>query len=260
MSAILPGAGQAYNGNWTKAVIGFALEATAIAVWSTYRSNGLDAEDDFRIFAHQDWAPDKYATWINDYSDFLEVEHGANISAPSVSIVSDVDFQNPNSWTSEERSSVFQMFGQIQTVERELFHPETGATFSHRLPNFGEQQYYELIGKYFQFAPGWSDYPEWIDKDGNFTAAIDPEKTDPDKSKPNVSSNFFAYAKDHAAAQDLLRRASKVSLFVVANHLVAAIDAAVSAKLHNDRISTSMGFSYSPDGEPVPTASIRYRL
>ena len=71
MSAILPGAGQAYNGHWTKAVIGVALEATAIAIWATSRSNGLDAEDDFRAFADQDWAPDKYASWINDYSDFL---------------------------------------------------------------------------------------------------------------------------------------------------------------------------------------------
>ncbi len=260
MSAILPGAGQAYNGHWTKAVIAFALEATAIAIWTTSRSNGLDAEDDFRAFAHQDWAPDKYAEWINDYTDFLEAEHGANVLAPSIAIVSGVDFQNPNSWTSEERSAVLQMFGQIQTVERELFHPETGASFSHQIPNFGEQQYYELIGKYFQFAPGWNDYPEWIDEDGNFTAAIDPEKSGPNNSKPNVSSNFFDYASDHADAQDLLRRASHVSLIVVANHVIAAIDAAVSAKLHNDRISTSMGFSYSPDGDPVPTAYIRYRL
>lgn len=260
MSAILPGAGQAYNGHWTKAVIGVALEATAIAIWATSRSNGLDAEDDFRAFAHRDWAPDKYAAWINDYSDFLEAEHGANISAPSVSIVSDVDFQNPSSWTSQERSAIFQMFGQIQTVERELFHPETGATFSHRIPNFGAQQYYELIGKYFQFAPGWNDYPEWIDENGNFTAAIDPEMSGSGNTKPNVSDNFYAYAHDHAEAQNLLRRASQVSLFVIANHVVAAIDAAVSAKLHNDRISTSMGFSYSLEGDPIPFVSIRYRL
>ena len=260
MSAILPGAGQAYNGHWTKAIIGLAIEATAIAIWASSNSRGNDAEDDFIDFAHQNWEPKKYAAWINDYSDFLEESHGANITAASVVIPARVDFQTPNSWGDADRTAALQMFAQIQTVERQLFHPETGASFSHQVPNFGDQQYYELIGKYFQFAPGWNDYPDWLDEGGNFTAAIDPELSGSGNSKPNVSTTFFKYADDHAHAQDLLRRASQISLLVVANHVIAAVDAAVSAKLHNDRISTSMGFEHSIGGDYVPVASIRYRL
>jgi hypothetical protein len=29
---------------------------------------------------------------------------------------------------------------------------------SHRLPPHGDQQYYEMIGKYHQYSPGWNDF------------------------------------------------------------------------------------------------------
>jgi hypothetical protein len=128
------------------------------------------------------------------------------------------------------------------------------------LPGFGEQQYYELIGKYFQFAPGWFDYPEWKAQNGEYTLAIDPERSGEGGSKPNVSSSFYNYAEEHADAQDLLRKASRVSLLLIVNHLAAAAEAAISAKLHNDRLSTSLGLAYVPVGGPVPVAVMRYRF
>ncbi len=260
LSAAIPGMGQLYNGQWKKGVIGLALEAAIVTGYLVYRRRGLDAEDSFRAYANRQWDPVQYATWLNDYTVFLHDEFGNNVTAPPVQIVQGIDFQNPETWSASDRQTVNTFFSQIRAIERQVFHPETGASFSHQIPQHGDQQYYELIGKYFQFAPGWTDYPSWFDADGNFTGAIDPEKTGANGSKPNVSDDFFKYASDHGRAEDLLRDASRISLLFVVNHLIAGIDAAVSAKLHNDRISSNVGLAYSPSQGTVPVARMSIRL
>ncbi|MDA0875664.1 MAG: hypothetical protein O3C45_11475 [Bacteroidetes bacterium] len=259
-SAVLPGAGQWINGHRVKALVAVSLEAAIITGYVVTRQNGLRAEDDFRAFAHDQWNPARYASWLNDYRAYLNDELSASITAPPVQVVQGVDFSRPSAWSATDRAAVQQMFNQITAIERQAFHPETGAVFSHQLPDFGDQQYYELIGKYFQFAPGWEDYPAWRGSDDSYLPAIDPELTAADGSKPNVSDTFFAYARDHADAQDLLRTASRISLLLVFNHIIAGIDAAVSAKLKNDRVSTQMGLAFDPQGSPQPVIGVRMRL
>lgn len=256
LSAVLPGAGQAYNRQWTKAVVAIGLEAAVFAGWTLTRRKGLEGEDDYRAFAHMDWSPARYSAWLNDYVSYLGQEFGHSVTAPPAQVPQGIDFSRPEAWTAQERSAVNAFFRQIQSIERQVFHPETRATFSHQLPGFGEQQYYELIGKYFQFAPGWDDYPMWITEDGMFTDAIDPEKSGPNKTKPNVSPTFYRYAREHAAAEDLLRTASRLSALFVVNHLIAGIDAAVTAKLRNDRIAAQMSLVYMPDGPPAPSLKL----
>ena len=264
-SAVLPGAGQWINGQRVKALVALGLEAAVITGYVVTRQNGLDAEDDFRAFADSRWSPTRYASWLNDYREYLNDEHAASITAPPVDLLQGVDFGLPSSWSAAERAAVQQMFDQIMAIERQAFHPETGAAFSHQLPDFADQQYYELIGKYFQFAPGWDDYPAWRGADDAFLDAIDPELTGANGSKPNVSDTFYSYAREHADAQDLLRKASRISLLIVVNHLVAGIDAAVTAKLRRDRsmasrLSSRMGLAWDPDGAPVPVAGIQWQF
>jgi len=257
-SAILPGAGQYYNKQKVKAIVAISLEAAAITGYSVMRSRGNSAEEDFQNVAHNSWSPARYATWLNDYTQYLTDEFGATVTAPPVTIASGINFQNPSDWSSSQSQDVHRMIDEITAVERQLFHPETGAAFSHQLPDFSVQQYYELIGKYFQFAPGWEDYPAWKDAEGNFLVAIDPEHTGIDGSKPNVSDSFYRYAREHADAQDMLRRASQISLLFVFNHLIAGIDAAVNAKLHNDRLDTSLGLAYDPAGRPAAVTRLTF--
>jgi len=86
--------------------------------------------------------------------------------------------------------------------------------------------------------------------------------TGSDGSKPNVSTTFYSYARDHADAQDLLRRASRISTLLVFNHLLAGIDAAVSAKLFNDRLArqldTYMGLAWDSGGSAVPVFGLQW--
>ena len=257
LSALAPGVGQAYNRNWLKAGIVASLEVALVSGHFIWKSRGDDAERIFQEHAHVQWSPGKYAEWINDYTVFLTAQHGASVGSPPVDILTNVDWAHPESWSVSEQASIRDMFNQIRALETELFHPETGATFSHRLPYFAEQQYYELIGKYFQFAPGWNDYPEWSDGSG-FTGAIDPQVSDGSGNRVYVSENFYAYASEHAHANDLLRRSSRILSVVVFNHLFSAIDAAVFAKLHNDRLSATVGLS--PDAEMAAHATIHFRF
>lgn len=260
LSAVVPGAGQFYNKQYVKAGIAVALEAAVITGYTMLRTKGLDAETDFQNVAHQNWSPNRYATWLNDYSDYLSSELGAVITAPKIQVVNSVDFTNPSGWSSADQAAVNTLFSQIRAIERQVYHPETGAAFSHQIPDFSAQQYYELIGKYFQFAPGWDDYGNWKDDQGRFTAAIDPEMTGTNGSKPNVSSSFYAYAEEHADAQDMLREASRISLLFIFNHLIAAVDAAVSAKLFNNKVESQMGLAYNSFGAPTPVATIRIQF
>jgi hypothetical protein len=255
LSALVPGAGQAYNRHWVKAAVGAATEIALIASYVSFRNRGIDAEHAYEKYAHAYWDPGRYAGWLLDFAEWLPDVESSLIQVPD-----GIDFQHPDTWSAEQRARVRAFFGQIRSLESRLYHPETGATFSHKLPYFGEQQYYELIGKYFQFAPGWDDYPAWRDAEGQFTDAIDPELTGPGGSKPNVQGRFVDYARDHGRANDLLRVASRVSAFVVVNHLLAAIDAAVFAKLHNDRLSTSLTVGQGLDGEFRPQAALHVRL
>lgn len=259
MSAMVPGAGQFYNEQPIKAVVALAIEGALVAGYFVWRARGRDAEEAYQAYAHEHWDPSRYASWLNDYVDFLEQEHGATIDAGAISAPAGVDFSSPESWTTQEQQAVRTFFNDVRDVEDAVFHPETGASFSHKLPYFAEQQYYELIGKYFQFAPGWVDYPAWK-QDGAFTGAIDPERTGPDGSKPNVQGRFLDYAGEHADANTLLRRASRISALVVLNHVVAAIDAAITAKLYNNRLDAGLDLSYDAMNEPQLLASLSWRF
>ncbi|MDX1547892.1 MAG: hypothetical protein R3247_12935 [Rhodothermales bacterium] len=271
LSAAVPGLGQAYNRQWIKAGVALAAEVALVAGYTTWRQRGLDGRDDYQALAHAEWSPRRYALWLNDYKRWLEEDKGTPIPAPliDVTLVDGIPLTDPTAWSSGQRQAVRALIDQIRRMEESVYHPETGAAFSHKLPYFGEQQYYELVGKYFQFAPGWSDYqfvldengePSWVDAEGNFIGSIDPEQTGAGGTKPNVSDRFFAYAEDHGAANDYLRRASRMSVFFIANHFLAAVDAAVFAKVHNDRLQARLHLGHDPLGRPEPGAHVTLRF
>ena len=268
-SALLPGTGQAYNRHWIKGAVALAGEATAVYLYTSWRGKGRDGRDAYQLEAHQNWSAVRYAFWLNDFAQFLDqLPDGRAVTAEQVTIdprVLAVDLTRPDSWSDAERLLVRELFLDIRRLEEGVYHADTGAAFSHKLPFFGEQQYYELVGKYFQFAAGWSDYrsllhdgrPTWIDANGNFIETIDPEKSAADGSKPNVSPKFFQYADHHAEANGHLRRASRISTLILVNHLLAAVDAAIFARLHNLRINTSLRMARDFDGSAVMMPVLR---
>ncbi len=253
LSALVPGAGQVYNREWVKAAAAVAIELGVLWGWSSWREKGAEGRDAYQAMAHMHWSPVRYSLWLNDYTVYLNtLPGGPPVDAEPIAIdpaLFSLDFSQPGGWSTVQQLAVRRLILDIRALETRVYHPQTGARFSHQLPFFAEQQYYELIGKYFQFAPGWDDYyaltrdgrATWIDADGNFIDSIDPEATAADGTKAFASDRFFHYAARHGEANDYFRRASRVTILLFANHLLTAVEAAISAKLQNDRLRVRVG-------------------
>jgi hypothetical protein len=259
LSAIFPGAGQAYNRHWIKAGMMAATEIGLLTGYFVWDHRGMELEREYIRYAHRHWSPVQYSVWLDDYRSYLEEHHGGHFAEVDLTAPG-VDFSNPASWSAEHRRMANAFFNAIRNLERQLFHPETGASFSHVLPYLGDQQYYELIGKYFQYAPGWDDYSVWRLPDGSFTRFIDPNMTDEHGNRLNASERFYDYARQHERSNDLLRMSQRVASFLLINHMVSAIDAAVNARLHNERLQTSFAFGYDATGLVSPVATVSWRL
>ena len=141
MSLLVPGAGEFYSDRFLKSAIFFAVEVAAITSAIAYNNKGNNQTTAFQNYAKQHWSAVDYATWINQNGANYEV---SGTTYPTIPI-------NPNtSLPSWQRVD----FTQINNWES-LPHTEG---FSHELPTYNTQQYYELIGKYSQFKYGWDTY------------------------------------------------------------------------------------------------------
>lgn len=90
--------------------------------------------------------------------------------------------------------------------------------FTHHLPATKTQQYYEMIGKYDQFRYGWKDT---------------------DYARGEYASEYrVKYLNDRADANDFFSKAKTGAIISIANHLLSAFDAALSAKRFNKKQDT----------------------
>ncbi len=214
-SALVPGAGQLYNSDYWKAAVFFAVEAAAIYVAVKYEKKGDDQTEFFENFANNNWSARKYAEWTlnnfadkgivdkNDYTDLINSDGSVNWNALNrlVTVVSKTD---------------------------------VGKYYSHNLAPYGDQQYYEMIGKYSQFNVGWNDFPG-----GPFTFG--------DK----VTNNFSYYTGLRGKANDYYNISSTAVTVIVSNHIISAIEAALSGFLHNNRIKAKVGAASISNGKAI---------
>ncbi|MGE5498992.1 MAG: DUF5683 domain-containing protein [Syntrophothermus sp.] len=196
MSAVIPGAGEFYTKHYWKAALFVAIEAAAIGVSVHYNKKGDDATTEFKNYADTHWSVVRYAEWLNKY----KTELGAG-SVPSIIINGN---ENLKPW---ERVD----WDQIHAVEEQI------RTFSHRLENHGEQQYYELIGKYKQYNHGW-------------------DQSDPNTSEyfTNVPQQMYDFSEMFLKPdKTYYKYANQAIAVLLLNHLASTIDAVLSAHFHN---------------------------
>jgi len=213
LSVILPGAGQVYNEDYWIAGIFLALEAALITTAVVYDNKGDDQTASFQTFADQNWSVVQYAEWLAQYE-------GADLSKI---IISDDESLPP--W---ERVNW-----------AELNAAEQG---SHNLPPHGEQQYYELIGKYHQYSGGWNDFT------GGANNSL-------------VSPNFTYYAGERGKANDYYNNASTAIVGIYINHILSAAEAVWGATRFNKNIAVNLRvetFNFAGGLELVPTLKFRY--
>lgn len=225
-SGVIPGAGEFYAESYIKAAVFFAVEVGLWTTYAIYENKGDDQTEAFQKYADQNWSINKYAQWLveQQFTGFAVI----------------TDPNNP------DRE---QLRLQVNEVERQ--------NFSHQLPPFGEQQYYELIGKYQNFVAGWAD--------ANISV-LSKNPGSPNYYGTYKTEMYVDYAADRQQANDYYDMASTSTTLVIVNHLLSAADAAWSVSMFNKdlrmksslRLQPKLGSDYRKVIVPMAHLSINF--
>ena len=238
MSAAVPGAGEIYTGNYLKAGIFLAVEAAAITTAIIYNNKGDKQTQSFENYANQNWYVAKYAYWTLKNAKTVNPE--INPDDYSGIFRNGVDWHNlgpGTDWAS--------LRPDIDWVRLNDLESNLGEGYTHRLPYFGEQQYYELIGKYPQYSHGWD------------TANLS------DTDYHTLTDQFLWYSGQRGEANNLYKVGSTAVVFVIVNHFLSVIDAAWSAATYNSNLAVHMKMKGVNLGNRVgfaPTVNMSYRF
>ncbi len=214
MSALIPGSGQIYTKSYLKSALFISAEVVSWIVYFVYTKKGDEQTRKFERYADENWSVVDYADWMNRW-----MEKYVKTGDPPLVRISPDASKKP--W---ERVN----WEELNRAERYISQISGG--FSHTLPFYGEQQYYELIGKYHQYAPGWNDF------DRNFL----PENVADLRPTPK----FLFYSAERGKANDFYTIAANSMFVVVANHVLSAMDASITAILHNKKLRTETSLKY----------------
>lgn len=229
LSLILPGAGEFYSESYLKSAIFIAVEAAAIAVGLAYDKKGNDQTTFFQGYADQHWSAVRYAKWVSNPANT----------------------KNINSAVDPTKYNVLTTSGKVNWGELNRLESDLGSYFSHKLPYYGEQQYFELIGKYPQFNVGWDDFG---DENTPFEYKAD---------RSNLTKNFVYYSVERGKANDYYNIASKAVIVVFVNHIISALDAAWSAHSYNKNIELHTSLEKFQNGFTsyyYPELHLQYRF
>jgi Family of unknown function (DUF5683) len=218
LSAVIPGAGQIYNEDYWIAAAFVVVEAALVTTAVVYDNKGDDQTTYFQNYADDYTNPDHhwsvvdYAQWLIDYHD----------GDPSIIINTD---------------ETIPPWQRVDWVK--LNAAEVG---SHHLPPHGDQQYYEQIGKYHQYSPGWNDFSGGSNKE-------------------IISPNFLYYSDQRGQANDYYNTASTAIVGIYINHLLAAGEAIWGANRFNDKLTVNIRvepYNFASGTELVPTLKMKF--
>ncbi len=245
LSLALPGAGEVYSQTYVKAAVFAAVEITSWIVAYSYNRKGDRQTDDFERFANLHWNASKYANWVlNNLSVLDPPEAGNQINWGDRIYPNGYDPNDPPRDVPPYHDMSWRELNALEDNVRGV--PNNG--FSHLLPPWNDQQYYELIGKYDQFSRGWDD-------------AADDILSTSDLPVRSNSQRFYQYAKMRAQANDYYDVAGTFVSVAVINHIVSAIDAFWSASKFNSNLHAELKMRVQPTQfgvAPVTEARIRY--
>ena len=233
LSAILPGSGEFYAGNYYKSAAFFAVEIAAWVFAYSYDKKGDNQTSTFESFADQHWSVIRYG---------LYAQNNLNPPNPPYNwLAGNINGQPP--WAQVNWS-------ELNRMERDIGQAGgVGSYYSHVLPPHGDQQYYELIGKYEQFNQGWDD--------------ANPNLSPPDYSTivANLSPSLTNYSGMRAKANTYYNNASTFVAVAIINHVISALDAAWTASSFNKSVHAEAGFLRVPhDNTMVDLPVLKVRV
>lgn len=249
-SLILPGSGQFANRNSVRGGIYLAIEVLSIYFIIDYQNRGRRGERAYERFADQHWSVIQYAKWLIDYHDYHMIDNPyLNLLREQLAGVS------PTFDTNVEWNQI--SLGLLRNVERNTPYFTTdelfASLFSHTLPDFGTQQYYELISKYYQYQAGWRDYNTFHDGMGH-TGIHFGERFRIDRNGGYASTLFFEGANRSYLFNNNFRKSNRFISLLIANHFISAFDAYFTLSLKQNSLT------FTPSLYPGENLRFRYRF
>jgi len=205
-SLAVPGLGQFYYGSRIKPAVFVAVEAAGWMYALKYHGEGDDKTDLFETFNRDHWSRLDYETYLT-----------------TVYVVAD---------------STGALVG---TTRPDTLPGNDYPEFTHVLPADKNQDYYEMTGKYNQFAWGWDDA-----EIGGLGMEEQPPpllRITSDKSTIPISQNRETYQTMRGDANDKYDQAMQMVYVIMANHLISAFEAYFVTKSHNNRLRYEQEFA-----------------
>lgn len=218
-SAILPGSGQVANNKWLRAGLYFLAEAIMVGIHIKSYHDANVEQRRYKRFADNNWSVVTYSQWLVEYHEENNLTN-SYIDDLREQIKGKSANYNPDSdWNKVD----IELLRNVE--ERTLFvYPnQIGNNFSHVMPDYGFQQYYELISKYFQYGPGWNDFSTEYQLLWDGTG---------------MPQNFVLGANMAEGFNDSYRLAGNMVSFLILNHIVSAFDAFLTVKSRNKKLET----------------------
>lgn len=218
-SAILPGSGQAANKKWLRSGLYFLAEAVMVGVYLKSSHDAEVEERRYKRFANNNWSVVTYANWLVEYHEQNNLSNEYIDDLKQHIEGKTADYNPDSDWSKVDIEL-------LRNVERNtpFVYPERiGNNFSHIMPKYGSQQYYELISKYYQYGPGWNDFPDQyqLTWDGS-----------------GMPDNFLLGSRMAADFNDSYRLAGNMVSFLILNHIISAFDAYLTVKIKNKKLET----------------------
>jgi len=205
LSLVLPGSGEFYAGSYLKSALFFAAEAAILAIAYSYNHRGARQIDYVQDYANAHWSVVRYAQWTQD-----------NLNPP----------HGPYNWLIPGTEGALPWlrvnWAELNRMESDLGALPATSYYSHVLPPFNQIEYYKVIGKYPQFNEGWDDAP--------------PVFTYGDQ----LSGEFLYYSAERGKGNAYYITGSIYVGIAVVNHVVSALDAALTTGSYNRGLHASV--------------------
>ena len=234
-SLILPGSAQAANKNWIRAGLFAAIEVVSIYMIVDFRNRGASGERRYEQFADENWSVVQYSQWLIDYHEVHGIQNPYLRDLENMIQEHEAAFTPDVDWNKVDLTV-------LRDVERNTPYVTTddfdASNFSHVLPDYGSQQYYELIAKYYQYQAGWRDYNNFHNSLGH-TGNLFNERYLIDRNGAFASPMFYKGVDLSEQFNDDFRKSRHFTSLLIANHFISAFDAYFTLKLKQNRIQAT---------------------
>lgn len=228
-SAIIPGSGQAANKNWFRSGMYLTIEAASIYFLLDYRNRGQRGEMSYEQYVDQNWSVVQYANWIIDYHEMNELSNPYLEDLKKMMEETTATFDTSKDWRKVDLVL-------LRNVERHTAYVVTdnfaANNFSHTLPDYGTQQYYELVSKYYQFQSGWKDYYGFHRSNSTNPFLID-------RNGGKASPMFFEGVMQAQQFNDDFRFSRNMLSLLIVNHFISAFDSYFTFKLKQNSLKAT---------------------